>query len=248
MGSLLKLPVSIGRTCLALFLITLASYSCAKSKVESLPKKDSAPFAAYSVQRVVDGDTVVLLMKGKKTKVRLIGVDTPETVHPQKPVEFYGKEASRFTKNLLKGEKVYIEYEPGSQFDKYGRVLGYLYRYPDGLFVNLEIVRQGYGRAYTRFPFRHMDLFKKYEKAAKKAGKGLWGPEARVVSRPSASGPATTVGPPAKKTKEVTVYITRTGKKYHQGNCRYLRKSAIPMSLKQARQYYGPCSVCRPPY
>jgi len=126
-----------------------------------IPAKDFTGSPTYRVVRVVDGDTVVLLVDGKETTVRLIGVDTPETVHPLKPVEAYGKEAAWFLSNLLSGEEVYLEYEPGpSRQDKYGRTLAYLYRVPDGLFVNAEVVRQGYGHAYVEFPFQHMELFR----------------------------------------------------------------------------------------
>ena len=106
-------------------------------------------------------------------KVRLIGVDTPETVHPQKPVEFYGRESSLFLKNLLRGESVHVVYGQ-ERVDGYGRTLAYLYRAPDGLFVNLEIIRQGYGHAYTQFSFRHMELFTGYQRWARETGKGLW--------------------------------------------------------------------------
>ena len=106
---------------------------------------------------MIDGDTVKIDYNGKATNVRLIGVDTPETVHPSKPVEAYGKEASNFTKNLLQGESVYLRFDI-DKTDKYGRLLAYLYRAPDGLFVNLEIVRQGYSHAYTQFPFKHMEF------------------------------------------------------------------------------------------
>src|SRR5712672_2742360 len=126
---------------------------------DALPARDFSASEACAVVRIVDGDTAVLLLDGKSTTVRLIGVDTAETVDPRKPVDAYGKEASRFLTNLLEGESVYIEYEPtGSHFDMYGRTLAYLYRAPDGLFVNLEIVREGYGHAYTRFPFQYMEL------------------------------------------------------------------------------------------
>ena len=109
---------------------------------------------AYTIYRVIDGDTVVLQKNGVDYKIRLIGVDTPETVHPLKPVEWYGKEASHFLRNLLRGESVYLAYETKTaELDRYGRVLAYLYRAPDSLFVNLEIVRQGYGHAYTQYPF-----------------------------------------------------------------------------------------------
>ena len=93
----------------------------------------------------------------------MVGVDTPETVHPQKPVEYYGREASMFLTNLLTGEEVYVKRHPENATGKYGRTLLYLYRAPDGLFVNLEIIRQGYGRAYTVYPFRYVELFKYYE-------------------------------------------------------------------------------------
>jgi micrococcal nuclease len=107
------------------------------------------------VTRVVDGDTITIRGDTGLVKVRLIGVDTLETVHPWKAVQYYGKEASRFTINLLKGEKVYLTYEGDKPTrDKYGRVLTYVYRAPDGLFVNAEIIRQGYGHAYVRFPIQ----------------------------------------------------------------------------------------------
>ena len=147
----------------------------------SYPSEDFTGDIAYKVVRVIDGDTVKIDYNGKATNVRLIGVDTPETVHPNKPVEAYGKEASNFTKNLLQGESVYLRYDV-ERTDTYGRLLAYLYRAPDGLFVNLEIVRQGYGHAYTQFPFKHMELFRYYGNRARTAGKGLYGTPQPSVS------------------------------------------------------------------
>lgn len=142
-----------------------------------LKPPDFSKLTAYPVVRVVDGDTIVVSDKGKDVKVRLVGVDTPETVHPRKPVEHYGKEASRFTTNLLKGEKVYLVSEPlPGALDRYGRTLAYVYRAPDGLFVNAEIIRQGYGHAYTQIPSKYMQEFKQLEQFARKAEKGLWAP------------------------------------------------------------------------
>ena len=119
--------------------------------------------------RVVDGDTIIL---SNGERVRLIGVDTPETKHPKKPVEYYGKEASAFTKRMVEGKEVRLEYDQ-QQRDKYGRLLAYIYLM-DGTFLNAEIIRQGYGHAYTRFPFKYMNAFRKYEKKARKEKKGLW--------------------------------------------------------------------------
>lgn len=203
---------------------------------------------ASPVIRIIDGDTVEIKLNSIPTKIRLIGVDTPETVHPQKPVEKYGKEASAFTTNLLLGESVYLRFD-AEKTDKYGRMLAYLYRAPDGLFVNLEIIRQGYGHAYTVFPFKHIELFKHYQHNASKAGKGLWGTAANNTETVPHSPQVQLRQFDLKDVVPIdtTVYTTRTGSKYHRSNCRYLRKSKIPMDLSKAKTLYTPCSVCNPP-
>jgi micrococcal nuclease len=122
--------------------------------------------------KVIDGDTIVVEIDGKKEKVRLIGVDTPETVHPQKPVERYGKEASAFTRRMVENKLVRLEYD-WQKRDKYGRLLAYVYL-EDGAFLNAEIIKQGYGFAYTRFPFKYLDEFREYERLAKMGEEGLW--------------------------------------------------------------------------
>lgn len=119
--------------------------------------------------RVVDGDTIIL---GNNERVRLIGVDTPETKHPRKPVEYFGKEASTFTQKMVEGKEVKLEYDQQRK-DKYGRLLAYVYLM-DGTFLNAEIIKQGYGHAYTRFPFKYMEEFRQYEKEAREAKRGLW--------------------------------------------------------------------------
>ncbi|MCZ6752535.1 MAG: thermonuclease family protein, partial [Acidobacteria bacterium] len=106
------------------------------------------------VVRVVDGDTLLL---DRKERVRLIGVDTPETVDPRRPVERFGKEASAFMKRMAEGKKVRLEYDQDRK-DRFGRTLAYVYL-EDGTFLNAEIVRQGYGHAYTQFPFKYLEEF-----------------------------------------------------------------------------------------
>ncbi len=226
--------------------------------------------ASYPVSRVVDGDTIVIKLDGAETKVRLIGVDTPETVHPQKQVEVYGKEASRFTENLLKGEQVYLEYEPGGdRLDKYGRLLAYVYRAPDGLFVNLEIIRQGYGHAYTKYPFQYMEQFRKAERKARDAQKGLWGidPEKRSESKASdlktlplkESTPGLQLKesrppqPAAKEQAQTIATVFHGNQKsriFHKPSCRYYNCSnctAIFKSKEEAlNSGYRPCKICRP--
>jgi len=204
--------------------------------------------STYEVVRVIDGDTFEARTGSEIFKIRLIGVDAPETVHPSKPVEQYGIEASQFTANLLLGERVYVitDSQQG-ETDKYGRTLAFVFRYPDGLFVNAEIIRQGYGHVYTIYPFRYMEQFRALEKQARKAGKGLWAANAAPSNCVTNSSMTTSVQRSSQPNTSATVYITRTGKKYHSGGCRYLSKSKIPISLKDAKaRGYTPCKVCKP--
>ena len=128
----------------------------------------------YEVRRIIDGDTVEIEYEGKIQSVQLIGVNAPETVHPDKPPEPYGEEATSFMRDLLLDESVYIRFEEYER-DQYDRLLGYVYRTSDDMFVNLEIIREGYGRVDTRHqPFKHEELFMAYQSRAKDIRKGLW--------------------------------------------------------------------------
>ena len=131
------------------------------------------PAREYVVERVIDGDTIIVRGVGR---IRLIGVDTPETADPRRPVEFFGREASGFTRRMLEGKRVRLEYD-WERTDRYGRTLAYV-RLLDGTLLNAEIIRQGYGHAYTRFPFKYLDEFRQYEREAREARRGLWGGQA----------------------------------------------------------------------
>lgn len=223
----------------------------AATSAPAVPVFDLAAAQPVSVTEIVDGDTIKVSSGWDELTIRLIGVDTPETVHPTTPVQEFGKEASAFTRNLLLGEDVYLFTDAQTtETDRYGRTLAYVCRAPDGLFVNLEIVRQGYGHAYTRFPFDYMELFKTYEQRASEIGKGLWAddettvetiPAPTVSSTPSSPPSTYSPAPQQDADSSITVYITRTGSKYHRGTCRYLSKSKIPISLADAKASgYGP--------
>src|SRR5687767_4907398 len=96
-----------------------------------------------TVVRVVDGDTLLL---DRKERVRLIGVDTPESVDPRRPVQQFGKEAADFTRRIVQGKRVRLEFDRDRE-DRYGRTLAYVFL-EDGTLLNAEIVRHGYGFAY----------------------------------------------------------------------------------------------------
>jgi micrococcal nuclease len=128
-----------------------------------------------SVVRVVDGDTIhVRLSTGEET-VRLIGIDTPETHKPGTPVECFGVEAARSMQRLVpEGTAVRLQRDAEAR-DRYGRLLAYVYRSKDALFVNLEQVKAGYAAAYTYPPnVAHADEFVKAAADARDSGRGLW--------------------------------------------------------------------------
>jgi micrococcal nuclease len=134
------------------------------------------PFTRGRVVRAVDGDTIIVEGgDGRIEDVRLLGIDTPETVDPRRPVGCYGPEASAFTKHLVTGRRVTLRYDR-ELHDRYGRFLAYVWlagRRP--LFVNAELVRRGYARSYPFPPnTAHAALFAALERSAAVAGKGLW--------------------------------------------------------------------------
>lgn len=123
----------------------------------------------YFVKRVVDGDTILL---ANNERVRYIGVDTPESVHPYKAVEYMAKEASSFNKKLVSGKWVRLEFDVERR-DKYGRLLAYVYE--GDVFVNAELVKQGYAQVYTFPPnVKYQELFLEYQRQARKNNRGLW--------------------------------------------------------------------------
>ena len=129
----------------------------------------------YVVSRVVDGDTIEVTKNGIKEKVRLIGVNTPETVDPRKKVECFGKEASAYAKEILINQKVTVVPDSTQDTrDRYGRLLAYVYR-EDGLFVNKHMIAEGYGYEYTyKVPYLFQKEFKEAQLRAQTEGKGLW--------------------------------------------------------------------------
>lgn len=129
--------------------------------------------ASVLVTSVVDGDTIHVGRGWRRATVRFIGVDTPETVHPDKPVQYYGPEATEFTRKSLEGRWVRLEFEPGDRIDAYARLLAYVVL-EDGTLFNRELVRLGYARAYTRFRFRYGEDFRQAQRAAQEGCLGLW--------------------------------------------------------------------------
>ena len=137
-----------------------------------LPTPESFPFDqtdSFLVQRVVDGDTLLL---ANRARVRLIGVDTPEIGNADREPEPYALEASEFTRQMVEGRHVRLTFDRERK-DTYGRILAYMYL--DETLLNEEILRAGWGRSLTRFPYSRLmkKRFLAAENEARSAGRGL---------------------------------------------------------------------------
>lgn len=129
----------------------------------------------YSINHFVDGDTIAVNMNGKTETIRMIGVDTPETHKPHTPVQCYGPAAAAYTKQIIGSGSVRLEADSQStNRDRYNRLLRYVYT-SDGKLVEAELIKNGYGFAYTQFPFGKSDEFVQLQTDAKAGNKGLWG-------------------------------------------------------------------------
>ncbi|HSH55481.1 MAG TPA: thermonuclease family protein [Candidatus Limnocylindrales bacterium] len=131
----------------------------------------------YHVQRFSDGDTITVDMNGNPETIRMIGVDTPETHDPRKPVQCYGPAASAFTKNAITAAGSQVRLEADSQStnrDRYDRLLRYVYL-PDGTLFNKRLISEGYGFYYPYFPFDKSKEFNEAQEQARAAHRGLWG-------------------------------------------------------------------------
>jgi micrococcal nuclease len=127
------------------------------------------------VERVIDGDTIVVAAGGREERVRLLGIDTPETVDPDEPVGCFGPQSSAYAHRLLEGRRVRLEYDQEER-DRYGRLLAYVYLDGGRVFANARLVAGGYARTLVFPPnTRHAATLERLERRAAVAGRGLWG-------------------------------------------------------------------------
>lgn len=150
--------------------------SSAPSQIPTTPIPTVTDRTLYKVMKVIDGDTVNVEIEGKSNTLRLIGIDTPETVDPRKPVQCYGKEASDKARVLLTGKNVALETDATQgDKDKYDRLLRYVYL-EDGTSVNKFMISEGYAHEYTyqSNPYKYQSEYIEAQKQARESKKGLW--------------------------------------------------------------------------
>ena len=185
-----------------------------KPKIESgvvgeslLANEDIRKSPTYQVLRVTDGDTIHINYNGKNKKVRLIGLDTPETKDPRKPIQCFGREATAKMTELAENKNIRLEFDKTQgERDKYGRLLAFVYS-EDSKNLAYEMIRQGYGNEYTynSNPYKYQNEFKEAARKAREENKGLWAentcagntakPAGTPTTQPQAT-PAPTPTPP----------------------------------------------------
>ncbi len=174
----------------------------------SRDSSQSAALNTYTVVRVIDGDTIEVRINDVNTKIRLIGIDTPETVDPRKPVQCFGREASKRTSDLLLGKVVVLEDDKTQgDKDKYDRLLRYVFL-SDGTNVNKSLIEEGYAYEYTYdLPYKYQVGFKQAQVDAREGNRGLWADNVCITPSPT-SKPTSTIVPTNKPWPTSTPYPT----------------------------------------
>ncbi len=159
---------------------TLRTPTVLSGKIENFFKKESTTNIdhkqLYKVVHVADGDTIDINKNGTKVRVRLLGINSPESVAQNRPDECFGKEAGEYMKKIVQGKNVRMELDSlKPEKDEYGRVLAYVWL-EDGLFVNRSMIENGYAYEYTykSEKYKYQSDFKSAQKAAREASLGLW--------------------------------------------------------------------------
>jgi len=158
--------------------LQLASVATPAPDVAGTP---ALPQNTYAVVKVIDGDTISIIKDGETVTLRLIGLDTPETVDPRKPVQCFGKVASDKAEELLTGKMVRLEFDASQgTLDKYGRTLAYVFLpahadVPAEIFFNEYMIAEGYGHEYTyNLSYKYRKEFKEAQRRAREEKRGLW--------------------------------------------------------------------------
>ncbi|MFN6992365.1 MAG: thermonuclease family protein [Fervidobacterium sp.] len=214
------------------------------------------------VERVIDGDTIKANISNKSYNVRLIGVNTPETNHPTKGIEFYGPEAKNFTTKHLTGKIVWLEFDV-QQKDKYGRLLAYVWvEKPKSInqvgekeirekMFNAILLLNGYAQVMTIQPnVKYTDYFVKFQKEAVKEKRGLWaqnqgGQESELKSNKNVELKKEIFQ--QDESSDFMVYVSPNSNKYHLKSCRYAASNYSPVPINIAKlRGLEPCKVCNP--
>ncbi len=277
--NLVRTPVLNAALCLSMCIAILQTSSLCRAQAEqvqnpmpelTLPDPDDLLPAV--LHNVIDGDSVELFVQGRIVRYELVGADAPDIVKDTETPLFGSIEARDFISSLLVGEQLAVLPDSRKPTDALGRSRGYLYRMPDKLFVNLELVRTGHAK-HTRDPSGFNNaVFRWAQDRARDASKGVWAPrpeppkppkpEPKETQQETQQEPEPTTKPNPKQTQPETpsskpepanslsapdiVYVTESGSKYHTKDCRHTSDSSIAKKRSEVEKTHQPCKVCEP--
>ena len=244
------------RCCLQLML-TLTAIVFAASLVIAQPSPttpephldlpDLSKLTSGRVTRVLDENTLLIEVDGKNTRYDLLGISGALQIKEQREL------CADMLKRLLLEERVVIQHDPRGEFTPANRRAGYIFRATDTLFVNLELIRNGYARHTDAGMSAHLDAFVHAQRRAETLKLGIWDPDANIITLTDEPEPnteptqtKTQPAPATITTPTNAIYITPHGKKYHRKDCPHLTDAAKPTTREDIKDSHQPCKTCRP--
>jgi len=220
---------------------------------------DQADLVLAKVVRIIDADTIIVKIEDKTRRYQLLGVDASEIYSKGRTPDPQALIARRFIEQLILGESVYLQHDPSFDRDSASRLAAYIFRAPDMLLVNLELIRQGYAKYNHRTPTLYNDAFDYYQSKAIELNRGIWNPHPETRPEQSfqdqatepAAIPSDQTPPPDDRVQSVPdnatpIYITKFGKKYHTKDCPHLTESQHQVNRDDLDESYQPCKTCKP--
>jgi len=204
---------------------------------------DYASLQTGIVTRVLDQNTLLVDLDDKPTRIDLLGVSG--TTKPQNPDQI--RLAIETLSRIALGETVLIQNDPSGELNRANKRVAYLFRAPDHLFINLELVRQGHTRYTSNAMTIHTALFEHYEQRAQQLQRGIWGPDLPtplIVAPEQDTDTPTDTHQPAQRND--TVYITAHGSKYHRKDCPHLTDTTRTTTRDKVESTHQPCKTCKP--
>lgn len=236
----------------------------------TLAISDESRLLEAKVVRILDGDTVLVDQNGKKIRIQLMAANAPEYIPSDRTPERYSIEARKFLVHLILDEPVLIQYDPIAPRDRFGRRAAYLFRSPEMLCVNLELIRQGYAKYDVEQDSVYAEVFSYYNARAKMLARGIWNPRRddrdavidwknddteRAPSSVDQAQPSQAQSDATDTQVETgstaaddgdMVCVTKSGTRYHKKGCSHLSEPNHAISKKEAKKDYLPCKSCNP--
>jgi len=254
--------------CVAIAVVVSVSKAGGKNEMPRVVAPDPDRLVTGVLHRVIDGDSIELFVDGGIVAYELAGADAPDLVEDESRVIWGSVAARDHLVTMLVGEQVAVLLDRTRPKDAMGRSRGYVYRMPDGLFVNLEMVRLGFSK-HARDPSGfNNEVMLWAQQRARDARKGVWAPQPAPVpipvsvpvvgTEPSAEESAapngetkvepesTAGGEESSAAESGVVYITKSGTKYHTKDCPHARNTGVARPRDAVRKTHGACKSCDP--